>query len=78
MKTILIAILVIFASCSENDPEPQISCDQLKSEIEAVSKSIQEHYAKGSEGNQDAWEKELTRLNSIKTEKSNEYYRRAC
>lgn len=78
MKTILLVILVIFASCSENDPEPQISCAQLKSEIEAVSKSIQEHYAKGSEGNQDAWGKELIRLNNIKTEKSNEYSRRAC
>lgn len=79
MKTILFVILIAFASCSSgDDPKPQISCAELKAEIDLASKAITEHYAKGSGGDPVAWEKELTRLNQIKTEKVNEYTTRAC
>ena len=79
MKTILFVILIGLASCSiEKDPEPQLSCEQLKAEIDQINKQITEHYAKGSNGNPDTWEKELTRLNQIKTPKVNEYATRAC
>lgn len=79
MKTLLLVILVIFASCSsDDDPKPQISCAELKAEIDLASKAITEHYAKGSQGNPTAWEEELNRLNQVKTVKSNEYARRAC
>lgn len=78
MKTILFALLVVLASCSENDPEPQIPCSQLKTEIEAAHKAILDHQAKGSDGNQAAWEVELKRLIEVKTVKTNEYSKRAC
>ena len=79
MKTILFLFLIVLASCStDSDPEPQVSCEQLKSEINLASKAITEHYAKGSNGNPKAWEAELTRLNQAKTVKVNEYSRRAC
>jgi hypothetical protein len=77
MKTILL-VAVLFLSCSENDPHPQISCDELKKEIELVNKEITEHHAKGSAGNPEAWENELNRLNNIKTVKTNEYAKRHC
>jgi hypothetical protein len=78
MKPILIALIVIFASCSENDPEPQVSCSQLKTEIEVANKAILDHQAKGNGGNQAAWEVELKRLMEVKADKSNEYSKRAC
>lgn len=78
MKTILFALLVILASCSENDPEPQLSCEQLNAEIAQVSAQITEHYNKGSQGNQSAWEKELRRLMDIKSKKTHEANTRLC
>lgn len=78
MKTILFAILIVLASCSSEDPEPQISCEQLKAEIEQVGRQLDAHYAKGSGGNQSAWEKELDRLLYIKSNKVNEAKKRLC
>lgn len=78
MKTILFAILIVLASCSENDPEPQISCEQLNAEIEQVNTQLDAHYAKGAGGNQSAWEKELNRLLDIKSNKVNEAKKRLC
>lgn len=77
MKAIIILSLVFFA-CSENDPEPQVSCETLRTEIQAAQKAINDHQAKGNGGNQAAWEAELARLNQIKAQKSNEYAKRAC
>jgi hypothetical protein len=79
MKTILFALVVLLASCSvENDPEPQASCEQLKAEIQQIDKQLEAHYAKGSQGNQSAWETELNRLIKIKTPKVNEAKKRLC
>ena len=78
MKTILFAILVVLASCSENDPQPQVSCEQLNAEITQVNKQIETHYAKGNESNQAAWESELKRLMNIKSTKVSEAKKRLC
>lgn len=78
MKTILFALLVVLASCSENDPQPQVSCEQLNAEITQVNKQIETHYAKGNEGNQAAWESELKRLMNIKSTKVSEAKKRLC
>ena len=78
MKTILFALLIALASCSTEDPEPQLSCEQLNAEISQLTKQIETHYAKGSEGNQSAWEKELKRLQDIKYTKVNEAKKRLC
>ena len=78
MKTILFALVIVLASCSTEDPEPQLSCEQLNAEISAVSAQISEHYNKGSQGNQVAWEKELRRLMDIRTKKTNEAKTRLC
>lgn len=78
MKTILFALFIVLASCSSEDPEPQVSCEQLKAEIEQVNRQLDAHYSKGSEGNQSAWEKELTRLLNIKSSKVNEAKKRLC
>ena len=79
MKAILLALTVIFASCAlDEDPKPQASCAELQAEIDKLNKEIAEHYAKGSEGNPTAWEKELTRLNQLKTPKAHEYAKRLC
>lgn len=77
LKTSLAIGLLVLASCSE-DPEPQVPCKELKSQIEAITKQIAEHQAKGNGGNQAAWEAELKRLHDSKTVKYNEYKRRAC
>lgn len=78
MKSTAVLLIVLFSCSESDDPKPQVSCAQLKGEIEAVQKSILEHQAKGNEGNQSAWESELKRLNDIKTIKSNEYTTRHC
>lgn len=79
MKTILFALLIVLAACStDNDPEPQLSCEQLNAEIAQVSAQITEHYNKGSQGNQSAWEKELRRLMDIKQKKTHEANNRLC
>ena len=78
MKTILFALVIVLASCSTEDPEPQLSCEQLNAEIAAVSAQISEHYNKGAQGNQVAWEKELRRLMVIRTKKTNEAKTRLC
>jgi hypothetical protein len=79
MKTILFATLLLLASCSvDKDPEPQLSCEALKVEMDAAIKAVQDHHAKGSQGNPTAWEAELDRLNKIKSEKVTEYKRRIC
>lgn len=79
MKTILFALLIVLSACStENDPEPQVSCEQLNAEIAQVNKQIETHYAKGNEGNQAAWEAELKRLMNIKSTKVSEAKKRLC
>jgi hypothetical protein len=78
MKTILFALLVVLASCSSEDPEPQVTCEQLNAEIEQVTRQIEAHYAKGAEGNQSAWEKESTRLINLKSTKVSEAKKRLC
>lgn len=79
MKTIILALTLALASCAiDKDPEPQKSCAELKAEIDLLDKQLAEHYAKGSEGNPTAWEKELTRLNQLKTPKAHEFSKRLC
>jgi hypothetical protein len=78
MKALILISLLFFACSEDNDPQPVKSCAQLKSEIELAQKAILDHQAKGSNGDPEAWENELNRLNHIKTEKSNEYAKRAC
>lgn len=75
---VVVLISIVLSSCSENDPEPQISCEQLQVEISAAQKAIEEHYLKGNQGDQSQWERVLKTLRQDSTKKSNEFKKRAC
>lgn len=75
---VVVLISIVLSSCSENDPEPQISCEQLQVEISAAQKAIEAHYAKGNQGNQYQWELDLKALLQDSTKKANEFKKRAC
>jgi hypothetical protein len=78
MKTLLFVSVILFASCSSDDPEPQIPCQQLKQEIDLAYKAILDHQARSSNGNPVAWQAELERLVVARDAKQGEFTRRRC
>lgn len=79
IRTTLIIFTLVLASCSDSDDSSkQLSCQELKSEIEVAQKAILDHQARGNGGNQSAWEAELERLTNIRNQKQNEYTQRHC
>ena len=78
MKAIILFSLIVLASCSSDDPQPQQSCESLRAELEQVQKAIIDHQARGSQGNQSAWETELKRLMQLRDQKQHEVDKRLC
>ena len=78
MKYLIILLFVVTACSDKDDPKPQVPCEQLKIELDAAQKSLEDHYAKGSVGNQDVWLNTLNNLIRTRDAKQAEYTKRHC
>lgn len=78
MKTLLFITVILLASCSSDDPEPQAPCETLQVQLNAAQKAIIDHQATGSNGNPEAWKYELKKLTTERDRIQGEFIRRAC